>query len=257
MHKLIHHFPKDELLEKQNNLLAMITHDLKSPMIAILGAVELLQDMPTQGLKPDLLTESLQLISSAGQNMMELIDQILIMARIEAGKEPIDPIRIDQLDLVLNSISETFKYEAKINSITITNNIAPQLPDVYWDLHKIQYHVLNNIFSNALKFTPAGGRIELSAGVDGGHIVIKIADNGPGISEIDRKRIFNRYERILVESKRSYKSAGLGLYNAHLFVHKHNGTITVSDGLDGCGSCFTIKLPPQPFNTAVASPYYL
>jgi signal transduction histidine kinase len=234
-------------IEKQNNLLAMITHDLKSPMVAILGAADFLEESLENNTLSRDTRDSLQIIKSAGNDMLELIGNILTMARIETGKERIDPIRIDDLGHILNNITNTFKYEARINNITITKNIESNLPDVYWDMNKIHYHVINNIISNALKYTPAGGKVHISTEVRGAFVLIRISDNGPGISEVDRKRIFNRFERAMLESSRLYNSAGLGLYNAHLFVRKHNGTISISEGLENKGSCFTIKLPPHPF----------
>ena len=242
---------KDDMLEKQNTVLAMITHDLKSPMVAITGAsdflMEILLDTPNPELLDQDILKNIKMIQSAGKDMLELISQILLMAREETGREPIDPIRVDDLNGKFNHITDTFRYQASINNITMAIEIEPCLPDVYWDINKIHYHVINNIISNALKYTPAGGRILFSASVDKDSVLIKISDNGPGISEIDRKRIFNPYERLMSISERVYHSAGLGLYNAHLFVSKHNGSITVSDGLDGKGSCFTVKLPPQPY----------
>lgn len=237
----------EQIIERQNTLLAMITHDLKSPMVAILGATEfLMEDLDLDGLEPD-CRKNLKLIESAGQDMLALIGNILTMARIEAGREPIDPVRIDNLNEVFDHIWETFKYESQLHDIELVSEIEPDLPDVYWDLNKIRYHVINNIISNALKYTPEGGRVILSAGVEGSNVVIRIRDNGPGISQIDRKRIFNRFERLDVLNPRAHNSSGLGLYNANLFVRKHNGTITIEDGIEGTGACFTIRMPPHPY----------
>ena len=236
-----------EEVERHRTLLAMITHDLKSPMVAILTATQdLLQPSQIIDMNPESV-DHLKLIHAASSEVLELIGNILAMARLEAGKERIEPIRIDNLSSILKSITDTFRYEAHVKDIHIVTEIDENLPDVYWDESKIHYHVINNIISNALKHTPAGGEVRVRAGVEGACIAIRILDNGPGVSMLERKRIFSRFENLEIKSLHDSKLAGLGLYNAHLFIRKHNGRITISDGLGGKGTCFTIMLPPHPY----------
>ncbi|TAN47206.1 MAG: HAMP domain-containing histidine kinase [Methylococcaceae bacterium] len=236
------------LCESQHHLMTAVTHDLKSPLNAILGLSGMLRDQLTgkctltEDESRDIL-ESIDMINSAGLGMLRLIADILTMARIEAGKEPIDPVETSDLGGMLQHIAKTFRLEAGSHKIDFSLRVTEPLPTVYWDTHKIQFHVINNVVANALKFTPNGGRVELRAGIDDDGVIIAIADSGPGIAVEERDRIFERYARLDVKSERVYQGSGLGLYNAQLIVRQHGGRITIGEGLDGCGTTFYIGLP--------------
>ncbi|NOR52129.1 MAG: hypothetical protein GQ470_05865 [Gammaproteobacteria bacterium] len=251
---------QNPLMNKHSDMLAMISHDLKSPMNGILGATDfLLQEI--KGEKPDAsdCKDALKIIEKAGHNMMELIGNIVSMSKLEAGSEVVHTDWVQDLSEMVENIIQTFKYEARVNDITLSTHITSELPAVNWDLNKIHYHVINNIVSNALRHTPAGGRIVVSADYDDEMVVIRILDSGPGIPESERRRIFKRFECIDITSSRAYHSHGLGLYNAHLFVQQHGGKIRVEDGLDDTGICFAVILPIDPFATATeatTSPSY-
>lgn len=236
------------LCESQHNLMTAVTHDLKSPLNAILGLSGMLRDQLTgkyslTAAESQDILESIDTINSAGLGMLRLIADILTMARIEAGKEPIDPAETSDLEGMLQHIAKTFRLEAGSHKIDFSLRVTEPLPTVYWDTHKIQFHVINNVVANALKFTPNGGRVELRAGIDGDSVIIAIADSGPGIAVEERDRIFERYERLDVKSERVYQGSGLGLYNAQLIVRQHGGRITIGEGLDGRGTTFYICLP--------------
>ena len=125
------------------------------------------------------------------------------------------------------------------------------MPPVKWDMRRIRYHAINNIISNALKFTPHGGRINLSAKADGTMVTIAIEDNGPGVPQVERERIFRRFEQADLDTSRVFKGAGLGLANAALFVRMHGGRITVEDAVPH-GARFIIELPITPRVSGVA-----
>lgn len=229
----------DKKSEKDyNEILSMVTHDLKSPMTAVLSSFELLS---LEDLSKKDKEETIKQGKKASMSMLKLIENILLMAKIEAGKESIEIKEIDDLDIRFQDILKTFKYEAKLKNIELKLNIKNTLPLVYWDMEKIQYHVINNIISNALKFTPKDGKISLKVEYKNKKIIIHIKDNGIGVHKSKLKNIFDKYETI--EDKKVYKGHGLGLYNAHHFIKKHQGKITTTKGIEGKGVGFLIVLP--------------
>ncbi len=233
---------ESETIERHNRVLSTISHDLKSPMVAILGFSNfLMKDMATQPHDPRWM-EMLKRVVSAGQGMQELIDDILSMVKMEAGSEQVQPEWVADLGHELGDTVKTFEYEAKAKGIGLSIAIVSALPPVRWDIRRIRYHVLNNIISNALKFTPSGGSVELSAETAANAVRIRISDTGPGIPLNEQQRIFCRFEQGDMKSERVFKGAGLGLYNANLFVTQHGGGISVESST-GEGTTFLIELP--------------
>jgi signal transduction histidine kinase len=181
-------------------------------------------------------------IVNAGQGMQDLIEDILAMAKMEAGKEKVEPDWVEDLSSELLDVVKTFEYEAGARGIGMSLDITHPLPQVEWDIRRIRYHVLNNIISNSLKFTPSGGKIVLSARATEMGVEIRISDTGSGIPENERKRIFNKFEKAENPLYSLHSGSGLGLYNAHLFVTQHGGKIDVENSSDK-GTTFLIVLP--------------
>jgi len=222
-----------------NDILSMVTHDLKSPLSAAMGALEMLSE---DNLAKSDKKECIKIARNATNNIMKLVEDILVMAKHEAGKEHIEPIKVEDLDRYIDEIVQTFKYQMRVKNIDFKLKIDEKLPEVYWDIDKIKYHVINNIVSNALKFTQDDGNISMKVeNRDNKEIVIKIKDDGIGISKNKRKNIFRKFDTH--DNKKVYKGTGLGLYNAYCFVQKHCGEIKVIDGLNGEGIGFKITLP--------------
>jgi len=230
--------------DKHMDMLALVTHDLKSPINAILGALSYI-DQLAQEETVDIaeIQHIAKIAQSASYDMLDLVHGIVTMARIEAEKEQLDLDRVKDLPQVMHNIVATFRFEAALGKKNLRVEIAQSLPEVCWDIKKIRYHVLNNVVSNALKFLPSGGTVAISAHADQHHVYIRIADNGPGIPPAERPKIFDKFKRLEVSSTRVHHGTGLGLYTAHLFTRLHQGAITMEDGLDGKGIAFVIKLP--------------
>ena len=231
-----------EFVEKHNRALSIITHDLKSPMIAILGFTELLRrKIQSDSPNPEWLG-MLDRIGKAGRDVEKLIENILSMAKMEAGKEKIEVEWVWDLATDLKEVERTFEAEAKAKGIALTLNIVPPLPVVRWDITRIRYHVLNNLVSNALKFTPTGGAVAIEARAYREGVILNVRDTGPGIKEEDKERIFERFEQMDSQSARVSKGAGLGLHNAQLFVTRHGGNIFLESSEEK-GANFVIELP--------------
>ncbi|MEA3315458.1 MAG: HAMP domain-containing sensor histidine kinase, partial [Campylobacterota bacterium] len=223
-------------------ILSMVTHDLKSPMTAVIGCLELLEE--DEFLSKDEKKRCIKSAKKASKSIMKLVEDISIMAKSEAGKEHVEYKNISNLKNIMEDVYNTFKYEMKIKSIDFKIDIDKDLPIVYWDIDKIQYHVLNNIISNAIKFTSYGGDITFKITSKNDYIKIKIKDNGIGIPKDKRKTIFEKYDTH--NNKKVFKGTGLGLYNAYNFINKHNGTISVENGINGKGTGFVLLIPIEP-----------
>ena len=113
-------------------------------------------------------------------------------------------------------------------------------------MKRLRYHVLNNLVSNALKFTPSGGRVVISAEAFDETVLLKVADTGPGIPVDMQDKIFRRFGHTEIYSERTKKGDGLGLYNAHLFVTQHGGSISLDRSVSH-GATFLIELPIDVF----------
>ena len=224
----------------------MVTHDLKSPLNGIIGFADFLKSELEENYPDPTALKAIEQISIAGNNIFSLVENILTMAKIEAGKEKPDFSWVDDLKGEISSSLEVFEIEAKAKSIQLALEVDEVLPKVYWDFNRIKLHVFNNLVSNALRFTPVGGFIKVKISFTGGWVSIQIKDNGPGLKTKDLNSIFDQYTTGQgPENIRSGDGHGYGLYNAKLFVESHNGRIfaeNVGHNL-GTGAKFTILLP--------------
>lgn len=235
--------------ECQSRLVAMVAHDLKSPLNVLVGIGEALQrSVRAKGAVLDQaeILEELDTMLVMGADMTRLIDKLLASARIESGTLALEFSVVDDLAGLLRAVVEVFQAEATRRDISLHVDLAAPLPRVHWDICAIQYHVLNNILSNALQYTGSRGTVELRCRVEGGRVMIEIADNGPGIPNEAREKVFDRFERLGLKDSRVYQGSGLGLYNAHLVARQHGGAISIEDGIGGRGAAFTVSLPIRP-----------
>ncbi len=233
------------IIEKHNRILSIISHDLKSPMIAMLGFSRLLSKEIEMSAPDEKWLKMLKIIMDSGEDMLGMIEDILAMAKMEAGKEIIEFEFIEDLAKELIGIEKTFGCEAKAKGIDLSVVVKSELPVVRWDMKRLRYHALNNLVSNALKFTPSGGRVTIGAEAFDETVMLKVTDTGPGIPEEVRNKIFRRFGHTELCSERTKKGDGLGLYNAHLFVTQHGGKIWLDD-LVNQGASFLIALPVDP-----------
>lgn len=239
-----------EILEKTDRAISSISHDLKSPMVAIAGLTNILiEEMSETAPEPERITrwmDFLRRISGAAISSLSLVEDILAMAKIEAGKEPVEPEWTAEPGAELKDILETFRMEAEAKQIALAIEVD-DLPPARWDMRRIRYHCINNVLSNALKFTPPGGAVTLRAFQKGTRIRITVEDNGPGIPPAERERIFLRFEQSSLSSARVFKGAGLGLANAWLFVKRHGGDIFAEEASPH-GARFVMELPIDALN---------
>ena len=223
--------------EAKTSFILGMSHDLRSPLNSILGFSQLLE------LRPDITEDSLKyvgLIASAGNHLLELINQILDLSEVEAGTTKIRPESTDCYD-VINSCSNLLRSQLESNSISLINYIEPnELPRVFVDKMKMKQIVIN-LITNAIKYNKPQGCITLSSCVSDTHVTLFIEDQGPGIPGDMVNAIFSPFMRLEMETSK-IEGTGLGLALSKNLVELMGGDIGVTPAQNE-GSCFWFTLP--------------
>nr|MBI5455994.1 GAF domain-containing sensor histidine kinase [Candidatus Levybacteria bacterium] len=221
----------------------MIVHELRAPLTAIKDSAELMIEVYDEKgtLQKEQQRRLLQIIDRQSKDLLEQINQVLDAAKIEAGRFSIEKVSSDLPELIQNAI-EPFMPQAGKKQITISTDIYYPLPKVEVDPVRIG-QVLNNLISNSLKFTPANGKIVVSAKTGDGFVTISVADNGMGIAENDQKDLFSKYYQIRTTPHQlAKKGTGLGLFIIKGIVEAHGGSVGVDSKL-GQGTTIYFTLP--------------
>ncbi len=212
-----------------------IAHDLKSPITRIRGISEV--SLTTNASEKDYENMAASTIEECDR-LLDMINTMLVISKTEAGVNKLDAEQMDISDVVRDAC-ELFQAPAEDKDVTLTCDVTDKF-DIFGD-HRLIQRMIANLLDNAIKYTPAGGRVEITVRPDGNHgVSFVIKDTGIGISEKDSSRIFERFYRC--DPSRSAAGIGLGLSFAQTIARAHGGDITVASEL-GRGSTFTITLP--------------
>jgi signal transduction histidine kinase len=223
----------------KSEFLANMSHELRTPLNAVIGFSEvLLQRM--FGALTDKQDEYLKDIYASGQHLLSLINDILDLSKIEAGRMELAPAPF-HLPTALENAVTLVRERAGRHGITLELDLDPGLGELVGDERKVK-QVLLNLLSNAVKFTLEGGRISLKAGRRDGAVAISVTDTGIGIAPEDQAAIFEEFRQVGSDETRKQEGTGLGLTLAKKFVELHGGRIWVQSDL-GRGSTFTFTLP--------------
>jgi PAS domain S-box-containing protein len=234
----------EEASRAKSRFIANMSHELRTPLNAILGFSELLGSDTFASHR----VEYAKLVHDAGEHLLTLINDILDLAKIEAGKLT---LREDVFDFsaMLRTIIEMLATKAKSGGIHFTAEIAKNLPRLQADERALK-QVLLNLASNALKFTPPGGKVTMFAELDtDGQFVFGVRDTGIGISEDDQARLFDGFGQGRQDAISGEKGTGLGLQIAKGLVLAHGGTIELQSR-PGEGTAVTVKLPADRVRAA-------
>jgi PAS domain S-box-containing protein len=226
-----------------DDFLAVLSHELRTPLNAMLGWVRMLQRGEVAG---DRLTHALTVIERNALAQVRLIEDILDVSRIVSGKLQ---IRVDAVDLaqVARVAIEAVQPQADAKHIALTVNILQAPIVIAGDAHRLQ-QIVQNLMSNAVKFTPDGGRVRLSIEAGDGEARISVEDSGSGIEPAFLPHVFERFRQANTSYTRQHGGLGLGLAIVRHLVDAHGGTVVAhSAGLDQ-GSTFTITLPLMAAN---------
>ena len=225
----------------KSQFLANVSHELRTPLNAVLGYAAVTQ----QGVSGP-LTEgqqrNLQRIEANGRHLLMLIDEILDITRIEAGRMPVQIAEFEVAHLLQEVLVEL---EPIINrsKLTVITAIDPELPALKSDRQKVK-QVLVNLLSNAVKFTAQGSLVIDGRMEDGAYVALSVTDTGIGIAEADQAAIFDDFRQVDSTPRRAYGGTGLGLAICRRLATILRGNISVRSEL-GCGSTFTLRLPVE------------
>lgn len=239
----------------KDEFLANMSHELRTPLNAILGMSEALQEQVFGVINKD-QKEALETIANSGTHLLELINDILDVAKIESGQVEIDCSQTSINELCQSSLPFV-KQQALRKRINLELKIAPNLPELFVDVRRIR-QALINLLINAIKFTNQKGRVTLTVSLQHNPVTITkteikfaITDTGIGISPEDLQKLFKPFVQIDGSLNRQNTGTGLGLALVKSIVEMHNGTVNVTSEV-GVGSCFTITLPCE--NIPIPSP---
>ncbi len=221
----------------KSEFLANMSHELRTPLNAILGFSGLLSEQ-LGGSMNDKQKRFLRNIHEAGEHLLELINDVLDLSRVEAGKLELRP-EVLRLDVLLEPVSAAARTAAQAKGVLYTVEAIDAAP-VFLDPTRVR-QVLFNLVSNAVKFTPGGGHVALRAMIDGRELRFDVADDGVGIPEAARDRMFGVFERFH-EGRTEAAGTGLGLALTKRLVEQMNGSISF-ESEEGKGTAFHVTLP--------------
>jgi signal transduction histidine kinase/CheY-like chemotaxis protein len=230
----------------KTSFLANMSHELRTPLNAILGFSELLRDDDTGRFDASTRHRFLDQIHTSGQHLLQLINDVLDLSKVEAGQMELHPERVqigESIGLVLSTVEPL----ARTKQITIDSDPGPRLHLVA-DPTKLKQMLLN-LVSNAIKFTTAGGRVSIRARQVGSWVDIAVTDSGIGIAEADLDRLFMEFQQLDAGIGRQQEGTGLGLALTKRFAELHGGEVMVQS-VAGQGSTFTLRLPIEAKKSA-------
>jgi PAS domain S-box-containing protein len=233
-----------EIARARELITETLVHDLRSPMSAVLGALDILDELLPPEQHTDMVDQSLRVAQRSVNRVLKLVETMLDISRMRSGSLELEVAVADVSSMVENLLHE-FVVQANEYGIILRNEVPKDLPSVNLDKEKIT-RVIANLVDNALKYTPEGGLVTLQAerSRSGEEIVFNVRDTGPGIPSDFHDKIFDRFAQVPGRRGRK-RGSGLGLTFCRLAVEAHGGRIWV-ESLEGQGSSFFFALPNNP-----------
>jgi signal transduction histidine kinase len=207
-------------------------------LTSIIGYVELAQEEEL----PGDVRSHLQVVSRNGERLLALVNDLLFVARLQAGELALDQDDVE-LDGIVRETVEALEPRASAKDIALTCALD-SVPQTHVDRRRL-LQLLDNLLSNAVKFTPAGGSVHVALGRENGAVVLEVTDTGIGIAPGDQRLLFERFFRADNAVERQVPGTGLGLYISRVIAEAHDGSLTVRSEL-GQGSTFRLELPLVP-----------
>ena len=225
----------------KTEFLANMSHELRSPLNSVLGFSEIMKKELFGPLGSPRYKEYVEDISQSASHLLEIINDILNISKIEAGKLELDETKVD-VGAVIEICSRLMYMRAAEAGIQLETVLAADLPKIFLDSRKVK-QILLNLISNAVKFTPKGGRVTVSAGLnERGELVITVADTGIGIAPENIGKALSPFMQIDSSLSRKYEGTGLGLPLSKALVELHGGQLKIESQL-GAGTTVTVTFP--------------
>ena len=225
-----------ELDRLKDEFVALVSHELRTPLTSIIGYIELLRDERATGMDADHFAVVIQ---RNAERLLRLVGDLLFLSQMQSGQLALEVRDTDLAGIAAEAVAE-MRPEAERKHIELAMS-AVAVPDLAVDPTRMA-QLLGNLISNALKFTPENGKVEVTLAVQGNEAVLSVRDSGIGIPAADQERIFERFFRTEAATRQVIPGSGLGLTISKAIVDAHQGRITVRTNEDH-GSTFTVRLP--------------
>ncbi len=229
----------------KDEFFALVSHELRTPLTSVMGYLELVLD-DEEPLAED-HRHYLEIVQRNATRLLRLVGDLLFVAQVEAGTLALDPGPVD-LAAVTREAVDAARPRAESRSIALSAEIADSGP-VWGDRDRLG-QVLDNLVTNALKFTPSDGAVVVRLGREDGCTVLEVEDTGPGIALADQGRLFERFFRADSAVRQAVPGVGLGLTIVRAIAEAHGGTVEVASAV-GEGTTFRVELPGRPDRPAV------
>ena len=242
LHEVEARIEAERLNQMKDEFLSTVSRELRTPLNAILGWSQLLaQKGPVS---EEMLSKGLQTIERNARAQVQLIDDLLDMSRILSGKVRLDlqPVRPGEF---VGTVVESLRPTALAKRIRLDADLDPEAGSVLADTGRMQ-QVMWNLVSNAIKFTQAGGEVQVSLWREGEQVALRVRDTGAGIRSDFLPYVFDRFRQADTSTTRHHGGLGLGLSIVRQLVELHGGTVGVDSAGEGQGATFTVHLPLQP-----------
>jgi PAS domain S-box-containing protein len=226
----------------KTQFLANMSHELRTPLNAVIGFAELIKDEMLGAISEPRYREYASDIHSSGKHLLRIINDILDMTKVEAGTYRLNEDLCDVAKVVGEGIG-LVRNQAVQKELEISIDVPDDLPFLFADARCIRQTVVN-VVSNAVKFTPQGGHVVVSARLSDGAIAIVVADTGIGMAQDDIPRAFSPFRQLEGSHGRKFEGAGLGLSLIKAMVDLHEGTLQI-DSQVGVGTTVTARFPPS------------
>ena len=222
----------------KDEFLATLSHELRTPLNAVIGWARMLR---SGRLDQDSANHALEVIERNAWAQKQIIEDILDVSRVITGKLQLNLTPVDLVTIV-DAALDAVRPAMEAKEIKIETFIDSSLRLVSCDPDRLQ-QVIWNVLSNAAKFTPPGGKVEIAVGQNNAHVEIKVKDTGPGIDPAFLPHVFERFRQADGSTTRTHGGLGLGLAIVRHLVELHGGTIAVENRSNGTGAVFTLRLP--------------
>jgi two-component system CheB/CheR fusion protein len=228
----------EELNTHKENVLAILSHDLRSPLSSIIATTKYLKDN-FERMKPETVKEMLELVYDSSIAELNMLDSLVDWARIKYASEIFSPTKV-KLSKYVDQTFDMLKEIANVNEINFHNEIDEN--EIVFADQKMLLSILQNLISNALRHTRPGGKINVTAKANEDKLIIKVKDNGVGMSEKTTKNLFTAQMASLSKTRAENKGAGIGLLLVRGFLER-SGCEIWAESIEGEGSSFYFTLP--------------